>query len=190
MRNRVIAGLGNPDKEHQGNRHNIGFMAVDRLMQDYNATAPTVKFGGHLSTADLDGDKLFFFKPMRYMNRSGGPIRELCQFYKIDADDVIILHDELDLTPAKLRIKKGGGHGGHNGLRDIDSQIGKEYIRIRMGIGHPGHKDMVSSYVLSDFSKSEWPDIELLIQETSRHFPLLLKGDESGFMNKVTLATT
>ncbi len=184
----LVVGLGNPGSTYSGNRHNIGFAAIDRLISDYALTRPSAKFGGMISEGAIGIYKVLTFKPMGYMNTSGGPVGEACRFYKIEPNHVIVIHDELDLPLGRLRVKIGGGHGGHNGLRSIDAHIGKEYWRIRLGIGHPGDKDKVSDYVLSDFAKAERPDAELMISEVSRHLPLLLSGDDAGFMNKVALA--
>ena len=123
------------------------------------------------------------------MNTSGGPASEIVNFYKIPLDNIIVIHDELDLPLGKLKVKRGGGHGGHNGLRSIDGYVGQDYTRIRVGIGHPGDKNRVSDYVLSDFAKDEWPVFEQMVGEISKNIPLLLQGDEAGFMNKVALAT-
>lgn len=188
MRNLVLVGLGNPGGEYAAHRHNIGFMVVDQLASDYHADSWSAKFGGHLATATHADCKLHLFKPLRYMNRSGGPVGELCRFFKIPPEDVIVFHDELDLPTGKVRVKQGGGHGGHNGLRDIDANIGKDYHRVRIGIGHPGDKDRVSPYVLSNFAKDEQTVMQHLIEDISRHINPLLQGDESGFMNKLALA--
>jgi len=185
----ILAGLGNPGASYAGNRHNIGFMVIDRLMSDYGFPKPSLKFGGALSEGRVGLHKVFVFKPLGYMNTSGGPLGQLCNFYKLGAENVIVLHDELDLETGKIRIKTSGGNGGHNGLKSIDAHLGQDYKRLRIGIGHPGHKDLVSDYVLSDFTKAEWPMFETMIHEMSRHMPLLLQGDEAGYMNKISLVT-
>jgi PTH1 family peptidyl-tRNA hydrolase len=185
----LIVGLGNPGKEYAGHRHNIGFMAVDAIASDYNFSPWKKAKGGMLAEGAIDGRKTFLFKPLSYMNLSGGPAADVARFYKIAPEHIIAIHDELDVAPGKLRVKKGGGHGGHNGLKSLDNTLGKEYWRVRVGIGHPGDKNMVSDYVLSNFAKAEKPVFELMIQEISRHIALLLQGDDAGFMNRVALAT-
>ncbi len=185
----LLIGLGNPGASYAANRHNAGFMQIDRIIGDYGFSRPVRKFGGSLSEGVIGGSKVFAFCPLGYMNTSGGPVSELAGFYKIPKENMVVIHDELDLPLGKLKVKQGGGNGGHNGLRSIDSQIGTEYKRIRFGIGHPGDKNRVSDYVLSDFHKDEWPEVELLVNEISKHIPLLLQGDDAGFMNKIALAT-
>jgi PTH1 family peptidyl-tRNA hydrolase len=185
----LIIGLGNPGTEYAGNRHNIGFMAIDRIIADHNFSRPTLKFGGAVSEGMIKNNKAYAFKPLGYMNISGGPSGELARFYKIPPKDIMVIHDDLDLPLGKLRVKRGGGSGGHNGLKSLDAHLGADYLRIRLGIGHPGDKDMVSDYVLSNFRKEEISGLGNIIQETSNHLDLLLAGDEAGFMNKVALAT-
>jgi len=185
MTHHLLIGLGNPGKEYAGNRHNIGFMAIDRIIEDYRFSKETKKFGGLLSEGAIGAHKVYAFKPMSYMNLSGEPTLAAASFYKIPPEKIIVLHDELDLPLAKIRVKRGGGNGGHNGLKSIDAHLGKDYGRVRLGIGHPGDKDMVSDYVLSDFSKTEVKTVEILLAEISRHIDLLLAGDEAGFMNKL-----
>lgn len=187
MAMKLVVGLGNPGNSYSGNRHNIGFMAIDRIATDYALSKPSAKFGGMVSEGAVLTQKILAFKPMGYMNTSGGPVGEVARFYKIPPENIIVIHDELDLPLGRLRVKIGGGHGGHNGLKSIDSHIGKDYWRVRLGIGHPGDKDMVSPYVLSDFKKDERDDCDLMVSEVSRHLSLLLSGDEAGFMNKISL---
>jgi peptidyl-tRNA hydrolase, PTH1 family len=184
---KLVVGLGNPGNTYSGNRHNIGFMAIDHIADDYALSKPSSKFGGMASEGSILTQKIIAFKPMGYMNTSGGPVGEIARFYKIPPEHIIVIHDELDLPLGRLRVKLGGGNGGHNGLKSIDAHIGKDYWRVRLGIGHPGHKDMVSSYVLSDFKKDEQDACELMVNEVSRHLSLLLAGDEAGFMNKISL---
>ena len=184
----LLIGLGNPGPSYSGNRHNVGFMVIDRVVDDYGFSRPTHKFGGSLCEGVIGGQKVYAFKPLGYMNTSGGPAGELSRFYKIPAEQMIAIHDELDLPLGKLRIKRGGSSGGHNGLKSLDAHLGENYLRARVGIGHPGNKDLVSDYVLSDFSKAERPQVELMVQEMAKHISLLLQGDEAGFMNKIALA--
>jgi PTH1 family peptidyl-tRNA hydrolase len=184
----ILVGLGNPGTGYAGNRHNIGFMVIDRLMSDYGFPRPASRFGGLLAEGRVGLHRVFAFKPMGYMNTSGGPVGQLCHFYRIPPEQVTVIHDELDLAPGRLRIKQGGGAGGHNGLKSLDAHIGPNYRRIRVGIGHPGHRDLVSDYVLSDFSRAEMPLMQQMIAGLSQHLPLLLGGDEAGYMNRIALA--
>ncbi len=184
----LLIGLGNPGTGYSGNRHNAGFMALDHIISDYGFSKPSLKFGGSVSEGIIDGEKAYAFKPLGYMNISGGPASEIAKFYKIAIKNTIAIHDDLDIGLGKLKVKRGGGSGGHNGLKSLDSHIGVDYMRVRIGIGHPGDKDMVSDYVLSNFRKEELPPLESILKETSKHIGLLLKGDEAGFMNKVSLA--
>ncbi len=185
----LIIGLGNPGTGYSGNRHNVGFMVLDRIMADFGFSKPSLKFGGAVAEGAIGDNKIYVFKPLGYMNISGGPASEIARFYKIPLKNIIAIHDDLDLALGKLKVKRGGGSGGHNGLKSLDTHLGVDYLRIRVGIGHPGDKDMVSDYVLSNFRKEELPTLDNIIQETSRHIGLLLEGDEAGFMNKVTIAT-
>lgn len=150
---KVFVGLGNPGPSYAYNRHNIGFIAVDFLAQDFSPYKP--KFNGLLSEGVLRNEKIYFFKPTTYMNLSGQAVVQLLNFYQIPLDSVCVIHDDLALDFMDIRLKVGGGHAGHNGLKSLDSCIGKDYHRLRLGIGHPGHKDLVSDYVLSNFSKNE-----------------------------------
>ena len=183
----LIIGLGNPGTVYSGNRHNIGFMVVDHLVSDYGFSKPSLKFGGSVAEGLVDGGKVFAFKPLGYMNISGGSVGEIARFYKIPLKDIIVIHDDLDLPLGKIKVKRGGSSGGHNGLKSLDAHIGVDYLRVRLGIGHPGDKDLVSDYVLSDFNKGELPLLADIIKAVSQHFSLLLAGDEAGFMNKVSL---
>lgn len=182
----LLIGLGNPGKDYAANRHNIGFMAIDALHEKYGTKPQGKKFSGIVSEADIDGAKVLLFKPMTYMNLSGEPALQLAQFFKIPLSNITVFHDELDLPLAKVRVKRGGGAGGHNGLKSLDANIGQDYRRVRLGIGHPGDKDMVSDYVLADFAKPEKPAVEKLLDDVVKHVALLLKGDDAGFMNKLS----
>ncbi|MBE7638081.1 aminoacyl-tRNA hydrolase [Sneathiella sp. P13V-1] len=185
----LLVGLGNPGKGYANNRHNLGFMAVDEIIRRHSFSAERIRFLGITCDATIAGEKVLALKPNTYMNESGRSVGEAMRFFKIPPENVIVLHDELDLPTAKVRVKIGGGHGGNNGLRSIDAHIGKNYRRVRMGIGHPGDKNLVSGYVLHDFSKSELPAIEKTIDAVARHVALLIAGDDAGFMNKVALDT-
>ena len=185
----LLIGLGNPGTSYAGNRHNAGFIAIEQILDDYGFSKPSRKFGGLISEGIIGGTKIFAFCPMGYMNTSGGPANEAVNFYKIPLERIIVIHDELDIELGRLKIKRGGGHGGHNGVRSLDAHLGQDYKRLRFGISHPGDKYRVSDYVLSDFAKNEWPLVEQLVEEISKHMPLLLKDDDAGFMNKISLAT-
>jgi peptidyl-tRNA hydrolase, PTH1 family len=185
---RLLVGLGNPGPKYAGNRHNIGFMVVDEIARAHNAAPWRKRFHGEASEAVIDGERTLLLKPLTYMNDSGRSVVDAMRFYKIDLSDVVVFHDELDLPPAKLRIKKGGGNAGHNGLRSITAHCTNEYRRARLGIGHPGEKSMVHSYVLNDFAKAEAPWVEDLARACADHAGLLAKGDDAGFQNKVHLA--
>ena len=148
---KLFVGLGNPGKKYVNNRHNIGFMALDQIANDHSFSSWKSKFQGQLSDGKLGLEKVILLKPETFMNLSGQSVSETIKFYKIKTEDVVVFHDELDLSPSKLRVKISGGHAGHNGLRSIHQHIGPDYQRVRMGIGHPGHKDRVANYVLSDF---------------------------------------
>lgn len=186
----LIVGLGNPDRDHEGKRHNIGFMAIDRIARDYNFSAEKNKFAGIVMDGSIGGQKALLLKPQTYMNLSGKSVAEAAKFYKIPADHIIVLHDELDLPPGKIRVKTGGGAAGHNGLKSIDAMMGtQDYIRVRIGIGHPGRASMVSGYVLSDFGADERDAMDMMVALIARHLELLLKGREADFMSKIAADT-
>ena len=180
-------GLGNPGAKYEMNRHNIGFMAVDRIAADHGFAPFRSKFQGALSEGRLGSEKVLLLKPETFMNKSGQSVGEAMRFYKLAPEDVTVFHDELDLAPAKLRVKQGGGHAGHNGLRSIHSHIGESYRRIRLGVGHPGHKDRVAGYVLSDFAKADRDWLEELLRGISNGANALAEGDTGRFMNAVSL---
>lgn len=185
----LLVGLGNPGADYARNRHNIGFMAVEEIARR-NGFGPWKKrFQGQTCEGTVGGDKVLALEPLTYMNLSGQSVGAALQFFKLKPEQVVVFHDELDLPPGRVRVKKGGGHGGHNGLRSLDAHIGKEYWRVRLGIGHPGDKDAVSGYVLHDFAKADQSWLEPLIDACAAAFPLLAQGQPENFMNKVTLAT-
>jgi PTH1 family peptidyl-tRNA hydrolase len=186
----VFAGLGNPGAGYAGHRHNVGFMAVDAIAQAHGFRSFASKFGGQLAEGQIAGVRVFAFKPMEFMNLSGLPLQQLVSFYKVPLLSVCVLHDELDLKLGKLRVKRGGGHGGHNGLKSIDAHLGAEYMRVRIGIDRPEHKNQVSDYVLSDFTAGEIKELAPTLEAIATNCPLLIAGNEAGFMNRVTLATT
>ena len=185
---KLLVGLGNPGNQYAGNRHNIGFMALDAVARQHNITQFRSKHSGQLAEGSIGGEKVILLKPQTFMNRSGDSVQAVAQFYKIAPADIIVLYDELDLAPGKVRVKTGGGNGGHNGLRSIDPQIGLDYKRVRLGIGHPG-KENVTHHVLGDFAKADQDWLEPLLDATAKNIDLLLKGDDAGFMNKLALAT-
>jgi PTH1 family peptidyl-tRNA hydrolase len=183
----VVAGLGNPGPEHAGQRHNVGFMVADAIAADTHAPAFRQAFSSHITETRIADQKVWLLKPMTYMNRSGKAVGEVMRYYDIPSERVLVIHDELDLVFGKVRIKKGGGHGGHNGLRDIDAHIGKDYWRMRVGIGHPGHKDQVHGYVLHDFSKAEREFVSQLNDIIARELPLFFKESPESLMTKIAL---
>ncbi|MEX1147742.1 MAG: aminoacyl-tRNA hydrolase [Sphingomonadales bacterium] len=151
----LLVGLGNPGPQYAGNRHNIGFMAVDAIIRRHSFSPPREKFTAFVSEGRFGSLRVTVLKPLTFMNRSGQAVGEAMRFFKLTPADIIIFHDDLDLGPGKVRVKQGGGHGGHNGLRSLDAHIGKDYWRVRLGIGHPGHRDRVTSHVLGDFAKAD-----------------------------------
>jgi PTH1 family peptidyl-tRNA hydrolase len=184
----LFVGLGNPGDKYARNRHNIGFMAVDTIALRHNFPPFRQKFSGLVSEGTIDGERVLLLKPQTFMNASGDSVGATAKFYKLGATDVTVFYDEIDLVPGKARVKRGGGSGGHNGIRSIDPQIGADYRRVRLGVGHPGHKDAVMPHVLGDFSKA---DLEWLLPEldaVADNAGLLLKGDDNTFMNKLALA--
>jgi PTH1 family peptidyl-tRNA hydrolase len=184
----LFVGLGNPGSRHARNRHNIGFMAVDSIARRYNCAPFRARFQSRASEGQIGGERIVLIEPQTFMNESGRAVGEAARFYKIDLADIVVFHDELDLAPGKLRVKGGGGNAGHNGLRSITAHLGNDYKRVRLGIGHPGDKALVYSYVLSDFAKSEEPWVEALCKATADEVPLLVKGDDAHFQSKVHLA--
>lgn len=182
----LIAGLGNPGDKYAGNRHNIGFMVVDDIADEYDFPVFKSKFQGELSEGRIDGEKVVLLKPQTYMNESGQSVGKAAKFYKIPPERVIVLHDELDLEPSKVRTKMGGGVAGHNGLKSIKAHLGTpDFWRIRLGIGHPGDKARVSGYVLNDFAKAEARWVEALRGAVARYIPLMLNGNDNDFMTRV-----
>lgn len=185
---RLFVGLGNPGGTYSGNRHNIGFMALDAIARANSAQPWRRRFQGQGSEALIGGEKVVLLKPDTFMNDSGRAVGEALRFFKLDLGDVTVFHDELDLAPGKLRVKRGGGNAGHNGLRSITALCGNDYRRVRMGIGHPGHKDLVHGYVLRDFTKAEQPWVEDLCRALADEAAVLAGGDDAGFQNRVHLA--
>lgn len=184
---RMFVGLGNPGAKYAQNRHNIGFMVLDEIARDHGFAPWRGKFQASLSEGRLGAEKVLLLKPETFMNLSGQSVGEALRFYKLTPADVTVFHDELDLAPGKVRVKMGGGHAGHNGLRSLHQHIGPEYQRVRMGIGHPGHKDRVSGYVLSDFAKAEAGWLEDVLRGCSDGAAALAEGDAARFSNAVAL---
>jgi PTH1 family peptidyl-tRNA hydrolase len=184
----LVVGLGNPGPAYARHRHNIGYMAVDAIVR-HHAFAPfRARFEGSIADGKLGQARAVCLKPTTYMNDSGRSVAAAMRFFKLPLEQVIVIHDDLDLAPGKLKVKQGGGNGGHNGLRSIDAHLGPDYWRVRIGIGHPGHKDLVSDYVLHDFAKADRAWVETLVDALAMHVALLAAGDPGGFMNKVALA--
>ncbi|MEE2999326.1 MAG: aminoacyl-tRNA hydrolase [Pseudomonadota bacterium] len=181
----LLVGLGNPGSSYAGNRHNIGFMAVDEIHLHYSFPSFRNKFHGEVSEGTISGHKAFILKPTTYMNESGCSVAEVIRFYKIELENVFVLHDELDLPRGKIRIKKGGGLAGHNGLKSIAHYIGPEFYRVRIGIGHPGDKSRVTGHVLNDFSKLDQQWLTPLLGSMAKCIPKLILGDGSGFVSDV-----
>jgi PTH1 family peptidyl-tRNA hydrolase len=184
----LIVGLGNPGSKYQGNRHNIGFMAVDAIVRRHGFSPWRKRFQGEASEGVLAGEKVLVLKPMTYMNESGRAAGEAMRFYDIDPAQLAVFYDELDLAPGKLRVKLGGGAAGHNGIRSLIAHCGPHFVRVRMGIGHPGDKALVQPHVLSDFAKADQAWLSPLLDAVADHLPLLVQGEEGSFQNKVHLA--
>ncbi|BDA85819.1 peptidyl-tRNA hydrolase [Aureimonas sp. SA4125] len=184
----LIAGLGNPGPQYAGNRHNIGFMAVDAIHRDPSFRPWTKKFKGEISEGQIGTEKVLLLKPLTFMNDSGASVADAARFYKLEPGQVVVLHDELDLAPGKIRVKTGGGNGGHNGLRSIDAHLGKDYRRVRLGIGHPGSKERVHGHVLSDFHKVDREWLEPLLEAIAGNIGMLVDGDDARFMNRLAMA--
>lgn len=181
----LLVGLGNPGAKYERNRHNVGFMAVDRIAADHGFTPWRARFQGQAAEGRLGDTRTVLLKPGTFMNLSGQSVGEAMRYLKLDPAQVLVLHDELDLAPGKVRLKLGGGHAGHNGLRSIHQHIGDAYRRLRIGIGHPGHKDRVAGYVLSDFAKAEEAGLDDLLRGISDGAEALAAGDDARFMNAV-----
>jgi peptidyl-tRNA hydrolase, PTH1 family len=185
---RLLVGLGNPGTRYAGNRHNIGFMAVDAIARRHGIGPWRRRFQGVACEGLIGAERVLLLLPGTYMNESGHAVAEAARFYKLPLGDVVVFHDELDLPPGKLRVKTGGGNAGHNGLRSITAQLGNEYRRVRVGIGHPGAKELVHGYVLEDFAKRDRPWVEGLTEIIADNAELIARGDDASFQNKVHLA--
>lgn len=186
---KLIVGLGNPGAKYAANRHNIGFMALDRIAEDHGLRPWRARFQGLSAEGRIGDARVTLLKPQTFMNLSGQSVGEAMRYLKLTPGDVIVLHDELDLPPGKCRIKQGGGHAGHNGLRSIHQHIGPDYGRVRLGIGHPGHKDKVAPFVLSDFAKADQDWLDDLLRGISDGAAALAAGDGPRFQNAVASRT-
>jgi PTH1 family peptidyl-tRNA hydrolase len=185
----LIAGLGNPGRRYAGHRHNIGFMAVDEIHRRHRFSPWRARFEGETSEGTLDGEKALLLKPATYMNESGRSVAQALRFYKLAPGDLVVIYDELDLPPGKLRVKRGGSTAGHRGLKSIEAHLGKDFRRMRIGIGHPGSKELVNGYVLHDFARADQDWIAPLLAAIADNAGLLATADDSSFMNRVHLAT-
>jgi PTH1 family peptidyl-tRNA hydrolase len=186
---RLIVGLGNPGSEYSGQRHNIGFMAVDAIAHRHGFSPWRTRNQGLAAEGTIDGEKVMLLKPQTYMNKSGVCVGPTARFFKIDPKDVIVIHDELDLAPGKVKVKVGGGVAGHNGLRSIAQQFSNDTVRMRLGIGHPGDKARVHGHVLGNFSGSDKIWLEPLLDAIADALPILLNDDAGAFMSRVALLT-
>ena len=185
---RLFVGLGNPGAKYAGNRHNIGFMAVDEIARRHGFAPWRRRFQGETAEGSLEGERVILLRPLTFMNESGRAVQEAANFFKLAPADIAVFHDELELPPAKLRVKVGGGIAGHNGLRSITAHVGNDYRRVRLGIGPPGVKELVHGHVLSDFAKSDRPWVEALIGVVADNAALLADDRDSSFQNKVHLS--
>jgi len=183
----MLIGLGNPGARYAGNRHNIGFMALDAIADAHSFGPWRQKFQADMSEGRLGSEKAVLLKPQTFMNLSGQSAGEALRYLKLDPSDLWVFHDELDLVPGKIRVKTGGGHAGHNGLRSLIQHVGPDFHRVRLGIGHPGHKDLVTNYVLQDFAKADRDWLDPLLRAVGRAAGKLAVGDAAGFMNAVAL---
>ena len=183
----LLVGLGNPGRDYARNRHNVGFMAVDAIVHRHDLPAFRARFQGLalVSEGVVAGEKVLVLKPTAYMNNSGQAVAAAAHFYKIPPDRIVVFHDELDLKAGKLRVKRGGGAAGHNGIRSIDAHIGADYRRVRIGVGHPGDSDRVLAHVLNDFGKDDAEWLDKLLEAQSVALPDLIAGNDAAFMSRV-----
>ena len=185
---KLFVGLGNPGREYALNRHNVGFMAVDAIAATHDFPSWRKRFSGLAAEGKLGSEPVLLFKPQTFMNESGRAVGEALRFYKLDLGNVVVFHDELDLAPGKVRVKVGGGVAGHNGLKSLTAHIGNDYVRVRIGIGHPGRKDRVTGHVLHDFAKADHAWLELLLAAIAAEAPYLAAGANDKFQSRVAHA--
>lgn len=181
----IIAGLGNPGAKYEKNRHNIGFMAVDEIARRWRFGAERAKFQSVIAEGEVEGTKVLLMKPQTFMNNSGHAVGEAARFYKVTPDRVIVFHDEIDLAPGRFRMKTGGGAAGQNGVRSLISQLGPDFRRARMGVGHPGRPELVHAHVLSDFHKAEQPWLEALLNACADALPFAVRGEDERYQAEV-----
>ena len=181
----ILAGLGNPGPKHKYQRHNIGFIVADEIIRRHNLILRQTRHHAYVAEGNIAGEKVLLLKPKTFMNESGRALGSAVRYLKIRLRQVTVLYDELDLAPGKVRVKLGGGHAGHNGIRSISSHIGQDFRRVRIGIGHPGNQKKVHRYVLSDFYKSERDWVNKTVDAIAEALPILIEGDNTGFMTKV-----
>jgi PTH1 family peptidyl-tRNA hydrolase len=184
---KLVVGLGNPGPKYERTRHNIGFMAVGEIARRHDFRSAREKFNGIIAEGEIEGTRVILLRPMTFMNNSGESVAPAARFFKIDPADVIVIHDELDLAPGKLKVKRGGGSAGHNGLRSIDAHLGADYWRLRLGIGHPGQKELVLPWVLQNFPPEDQIWLDRQLPAVAEAMPMLVGGDDAAFMTKVAL---
>ncbi len=185
----LLVGLGNPGRQYASNRHNVGFMAADVIHSRHRFPPWRRRFQAEVAEASLAGDKCLLIKPQTYMNESGRAVAAAARFYKLAPSDIVVIHDEVDLPPGKTRMKAGGGLAGHNGLRSIGAAIGSDFRRLRIGVGHPGVKDLVAGYVLHDFAKADRQWLVPLLDAIADNAALLVAGKDQTFANRIHAAT-
>lgn len=185
---RLLVGLGNPGPRYAYNRHNIGFLALDDIVERQGLSGWRKRFQGEVAEGTIAGERVLALKPMTFMNESGRAVGEALRFHKLEPADVIVLYDEIELAPGKIRVKQGGGAAGHNGIRSVEAHIGPDFWRVRLGVGHPGVKHLVHPHVLSDFTAEEEAWLDPLLEAVAKEAPLLVKGDMAAFMSRVALA--
>lgn len=184
---RLLVGLGNPGEEYARNRHNIGFMVIAEAVERFRLGPPRARFQGITNEGTIAGEKVLALRPTTYMNESGRAVGAAMRFFKLTSEDILVFHDEIDLAFGKVRVKEGGGSAGNNGIKSISAHIGPDYVRVRMGVGHPGESGEVHHHVLSDFGAAERKAITPIIEAAAQEIPLLIAGDFEGYMNKLAL---
>ncbi|MGE3474557.1 MAG: aminoacyl-tRNA hydrolase [Rhodospirillaceae bacterium] len=186
---RLLVGLGNPGERYAHNRHNIGFMAIEKIAERHRFAPWRARFQGHIAEGVIDGEKVMALKPQTYMNLSGQSVGEAARFFKVQTPEIIVMYDEIELAAGKVKVKQGGGSAGHNGIKSIDAHVGPDYWRLRLGVGRPATKEEVHGHVLSDFAKADRDWLDKLLEAVSDSIPLLIAGGDSKFMTKVALLT-